>query len=66
MDYVDSARFYPSFFSEDKVGFCSVFGDISHYSWVIDRDLSVRESIFGLIASSICFDASGRSRGPSH
>lgn len=52
MDYYESALFYPSFSPEDKVRLYSVFGGIPYYNRLIDPNLSVRENIRELIASS--------------
>lgn len=49
MDYLDSAKFYPSFSHEDKVRLYSVFGGIPYYNRLIDPHESVRENIIRLI-----------------
>ena len=51
MDYYESAMFYPSFSSEDKVRLYSVFGGIPYYNRLIDPALSVRENIQELISA---------------
>ena len=51
MDYYESAMFYPSFSSEDKVRLYSVFGGIPYYNRLIDPALSVRENIQELIST---------------
>ena len=51
MDYYESAMFYPSFSSEDKVRLYSVFGGIPYYNRLVDPALSVRENIQELISA---------------
>ncbi len=51
MDYYESAMFYASFSSEDKVHLYSVFGGIPYYNRLIDPALSVRENIQELISA---------------
>ena len=51
MDYFESAMFYPTFSSEDKVRIYSVFGGIPYYNRLIDPALSVRENIQELISA---------------
>ena len=51
MDYYESAMFYASFSSEDKVRLYSVFGGIPYYNRLIDPALSVRENIQELISA---------------
>ena len=51
MDYYESAMFYPSFSSEDKVRIYSVFGGIPYYNRLVDPALSVRENIQELISA---------------
>jgi len=51
MDYYESAMFYPTFSSEDKVRIYSVFGGIPYYNRLIDPALSVRENIQELISA---------------
>ena len=51
MDYYESAMFYPTFSSEDKVRIYSVFGGIPYYSRLVDPALSVRENIQELISA---------------
>ncbi len=51
MDYFESAMFYPSFSSEDKVRLYSVFGGIPYYNRLIDPALSVRENVQELISA---------------
>ena len=51
MDYYESAMFYPSFSSEDKVRLYSVFGGIPYYNRLIDPALTVRENIQELISA---------------
>ena len=45
MNYMESARFYPSFSREDKVRLYSVFGGIPYYNSLIDESLSVKGNI---------------------
>ncbi|MBQ9396057.1 MAG: ATP-binding protein [Proteobacteria bacterium] len=52
MDYYESSLFYPSYSNEDKIRLYSVFGGIPYYNRLIDSELSVRENIIALIASS--------------
>lgn len=52
MDYYESSLFYPNYSNEDKIRLYSVFGGIPYYNKLIDSDLSVRENIIALIASS--------------
>ena len=52
MDYFDSALFYPDFSDEDKVRLYSVFGGIPHYNRLIAPQMSVRENVIALIAST--------------
>ena len=52
MDYWESALFYESFSPEDRVRLYSVFGGVPHYNRLVDPDLSVRENITELIAST--------------
>jgi hypothetical protein len=52
MDYYESSLFYPSYSNEDKTRLYSVFGGIPYYNRLIDSELSVRENIISLIASS--------------
>lgn len=49
MDYYESALFYPTFSSEDKVKLYSVFGGIPYYNRLIDQNLTVRENLIRLI-----------------
>ncbi len=49
MDYLDSAKFYPSFSNEDKVRLYSVFGGIPYYNRLIDQEASVRENLIELL-----------------
>lgn len=51
MDYYESAMFYPTFSSEDKVRIYSVFGGIPYYNRLVDPALSVRENIQELISA---------------
>lgn len=51
MDYYDSACFYPSFSSEDKVKLYSVFGGIPYYNRLIDSAKTVEENILELIVA---------------
>lgn len=51
MDYYESAMFYSSFSSEDKVRLYSVFGGIPYYNRLIDPALTVRENIQELISA---------------
>ena len=51
LDYYDSARFYTSFSSEDKVKLYSVFGGIPFFLQFIDAEKNVKENIIDLIAS---------------
>ena len=51
MDYYESAMFYPSFSSEDKVRLYSVFGGIPYYNRLVDPALSVRKNIQELISA---------------
>lgn len=51
MDYYESAMFYPTFSSEDKVRLYSVFGGIPYYNRLVDPALSVRENIQELISA---------------
>lgn len=51
MDYFESAMFYPTFSSEDKVRIYSVFGGIPYYNRLVDPALSVRENIQELISA---------------
>ena len=51
MDYYDAAKFYPTFFDEDKVRLYSVFGGVPYYNRLIRKDRSVQENIIELIAS---------------
>lgn len=51
MDYLDSARFYPSFSPADKVRLFSVFGGIPYYNQLIDPTLTVRENIIELLTA---------------
>jgi len=50
MNYLESARFYPSFSHDDKIRLYSVFGGIPYYNSLIDESLSVKENIMDLIA----------------
>lgn len=52
MDYYESSLFYPGYSNEDKIRLYSVFGGIPYYNKLIDSNLSVRENIIALIASS--------------
>lgn len=49
MNYLDSAKFYPTFSPEDKVRLYSVFGGIPYYNSLIDESLSVKENIMELL-----------------
>ena len=49
MNYLESAKFYPSFSNEDKVRLYSVFGGIPYYNSLIDEELSVKENIMELL-----------------
>lgn len=50
MDYLDSAKFYPSFSSEDKVVLYSAFGGVPYYNEQINPSLSVKENIIILLS----------------
>ena len=49
MDYLDSARFYPSFSPEDKVRLYSVFGGIPYYNKLVNEKQDVRGNIIRLM-----------------
>lgn len=51
MDYLDAAKFYPTFSPEDKVRLYSVFGGIPYYSRLVREGLSVRQNIIELICA---------------
>ena len=52
MDYWESALFYPNYSPENKIRLFSVFGGIPYYNRLIDSNITVRENIEELIASS--------------
>lgn len=51
MDYLDTAEFYPSFSSEDKVTLYSIFGGIPYYNSLVNENQSVPDNIIHLLLS---------------
>lgn len=49
MDYLDSAKFYPSFSNDDKVRLYSVLGGIPYYNCLVNQGLTVKENLQELI-----------------
>lgn len=49
MDYYESAKFYPSFSSEDKVRLYSALGGIPYYNRLVQPQASVKENLMELI-----------------
>ncbi len=49
MDYYESAKFYPSFSSEDKVRLYSALGGIPYYNRLVQPKASVKENLMELI-----------------
>ena len=49
LDYFDSASFYPTYRSKDKLALYSVFGGVPYCNALIDHSLSVDENIIQLV-----------------